>query len=94
MKLPLGSEHLTFDEPCYLLPGFIDVHIHGIANADVMDGTEEALVTMQRALVREGTTSFLPTTLTGNFSGLLRIGKLIEGLRSTREPVTPVLRSK
>src|SRR5699024_9709658 len=47
-----------------VLPGFIDGHIHGAAGADVMDATEEALDTMASALPKEGTTSFLATTIT------------------------------
>ncbi|MFC7373262.1 N-acetylglucosamine-6-phosphate deacetylase [Fictibacillus iocasae] len=47
-----------------LLPGMIDLHIHGAAGADVMDGTEEALHKISRALPKEGTTSFLATTMT------------------------------
>ncbi|MFB4167818.1 N-acetylglucosamine-6-phosphate deacetylase [Virgibacillus sp. JSM 102003] len=47
-----------------LIPGFIDGHIHGAAGADVMDSTEEALDTMAEVLPKEGTTSFLATTIT------------------------------
>ncbi|MGG1675985.1 N-acetylglucosamine-6-phosphate deacetylase [Neobacillus sp. NRS-1170] len=46
------------------VPGFIDVHIHGVAGADTMDATKEALDTMVAALPKEGTTSFLATTMT------------------------------
>ncbi|WP_144554724.1 N-acetylglucosamine-6-phosphate deacetylase [Bacillus sp. X1(2014)] len=46
------------------VPGFIDVHIHGAAGADTMDATKEALDTMVAALPKEGTTSFLATTMT------------------------------
>ncbi|MFJ7727912.1 N-acetylglucosamine-6-phosphate deacetylase [Neobacillus sp. NPDC097160] len=46
------------------VPGFIDVHIHGVNGADTMDGTTEALDTMVTALPKEGTTSFLATTMT------------------------------
>ncbi|WP_396953973.1 N-acetylglucosamine-6-phosphate deacetylase [Neobacillus niacini] len=46
------------------VPGFIDVHIHGAAGADTMDATKEALDTMATALPKEGTTSFLATTIT------------------------------
>ena len=46
----------------YLVPGFIDVHIHGGDGADFMDGTEEAFRTVCRAHARHGTTSLLPTT--------------------------------
>lgn len=46
------------------VPGFIDVHIHGVNGADVMDATKEALDTMSSTLPKEGTTSFLATTMT------------------------------
>ncbi|HZG74163.1 MAG TPA: N-acetylglucosamine-6-phosphate deacetylase [Chondromyces sp.] len=46
------------------IPGFIDIHIHGAAGADTMDATKEALDTMAAALPKEGTTSFLATTIT------------------------------
>ncbi|MEQ6378255.1 N-acetylglucosamine-6-phosphate deacetylase [Bacillaceae bacterium S4-13-56] len=46
------------------IPGFIDGHIHGVNGADVMDATSEALDVMCKALPREGTTSFLATTIT------------------------------
>lgn len=45
-------------------PGFIDVHIHGAAGHDAMDATPEALIGLAEALPKEGTTSFLATTMT------------------------------
>ncbi|MEN2467456.1 N-acetylglucosamine-6-phosphate deacetylase [Ornithinibacillus sp. JPR2-1] len=51
-------------EGLYAVPGFIDGHIHGANGADVMDGTDEALDTIAEALPKEGTTSFLATTIT------------------------------
>ncbi|PLT29017.1 N-acetylglucosamine-6-phosphate deacetylase [Peribacillus deserti] len=47
-----------------LIPGFIDIHIHGAAGADTMDGTPEAIHTIASVLPAEGTTSFLATTIT------------------------------
>lgn len=47
-----------------VVPGFIDVHIHGSSGYDVMDSTPEALNGLAGALPREGTTSFLATTMT------------------------------
>lgn len=45
-------------------PGFIDVHIHGAAGHDAMDATPEALKGLAGVLPKEGTTSFLATTMT------------------------------
>ncbi|WAA09886.1 N-acetylglucosamine-6-phosphate deacetylase [Fervidibacillus albus] len=55
--IPIPTSHV-------IAPGFLDLHIHGAGGADTMDATEEALETMANALVKEGTTSFLATTIT------------------------------
>jgi N-acetylglucosamine-6-phosphate deacetylase len=66
-NLPTHLKHvkrIEIPEEHTVVPGFIDVHIHGAAGADTMDGSTEALTTMADALPSEGTTSFLPTTIT------------------------------
>lgn len=47
-----------------LAPGFVDIHIHGMAGRDVMDGEEEGLQVISEALVKTGVTSWLGTTMT------------------------------
>ena len=47
-----------------LVPGFIDMHVHGGGGADFMDGSEGALRTVRRTHARFGTTTLCPTTLT------------------------------
>ena len=44
-----------------LLPGFIDVHIHGAAGVDVMDATSDGLRSVSDYLASQGVTSWLPT---------------------------------
>ena len=64
--LPRREEDLAVDcEGSYtIVPGFVDVHIHGCGGADTCDGTREALETMARFLLERGVTSFCPTTMT------------------------------
>ena len=45
-----------------VVPGFVDLHVHGGDNADFMDGTVEAFETAVRAHTRHGTTSIVPTS--------------------------------
>ena len=45
----------------YVLPGGIDIHVHGGGGRDFMEGTEEAFVTAVEAHRKHGTTSILPT---------------------------------
>ncbi len=52
------------DKNWVVLPGFIDVHIHGASGFDTMDATPEALGGLASSLPKEGTTSFLATTMT------------------------------
>lgn len=63
----------SITEPCetfdatglYVTPGFIDAHIHGFGGRDMMEG-KDAVLTMSRELVKHGTTSFAPTTMTAS----------------------------
>lgn len=48
----------------WLLPGFIDVHVHGGAGHEAMDATPDAIRSMARFYARHGVTAFLPTTWT------------------------------
>ncbi|RXJ02550.1 N-acetylglucosamine-6-phosphate deacetylase [Anaerobacillus alkaliphilus] len=57
-------EKIEFPPGNSALPGMIDLHIHGVNGTDMMDATEEALRNMAISLPREGTTSFLVTTIT------------------------------
>ena len=47
-----------------LVPGFIDMHVHGGGGADFMDGTADAFLTACRVHARHGTTTLYPTALT------------------------------
>ncbi|MBB4823392.1 N-acetylglucosamine-6-phosphate deacetylase [Sporosarcina luteola] len=47
-----------------VIPGMIDIHVHGTCGHDAMDATQEALSGISQGLVKEGTTSFLATTMT------------------------------
>src|SRR5580765_5373222 len=67
-----SSEMVVDLEKGYLVPGFVDLHVHGGASADFMDGDEEAFQTICRAHLRHGTTSLLPTTTVARHDQLLR----------------------
>lgn len=55
----------------YIGPGFIDLHVHGGAGADFMDGTDEAFATVLAAHARHGTTSIVPTTTAARHEQIL-----------------------
>ncbi|WP_053405988.1 N-acetylglucosamine-6-phosphate deacetylase [Persicobacter sp. CCB-QB2] len=47
-----------------LMPGFVDIHTHGASGADVCDGTADSIRTIAETKLKEGVTTFLPTTIT------------------------------
>lgn len=49
---------------CVVLPGFIDIHIHGCNMADATDGNPDSAAKMSKWLATNGITSFCPTTMT------------------------------
>ena len=50
----------------WVLPGFVDVHVHGGGGADFMHGTVDAVRQVARTHARFGTTGLLATTLTAS----------------------------
>ena len=48
----------------YISPGLIDLHIHGSANYDTMDNINTAVEIIGKNIIKNGVTSFLPTTMT------------------------------
>ncbi len=60
---PAGAERVDA-EGGYILPGFIDLHVHGGGGADFMDNTLEAIRAVARAHCAHGTTALVPTTMT------------------------------
>lgn len=54
-----------------LMPGFIDIHIHGRQGADVMDATDEALQQIADALPQTGVVGWVGTTVTAPWQDIL-----------------------
>jgi N-acetylglucosamine-6-phosphate deacetylase len=65
----------------FVAPGFVDIHVHGGAGADYMDGSVEAVIAANRCHARHGTTSIFPTTTTGSRA---QIAAMLESCRQVR----------
>ncbi|HZG75326.1 MAG TPA: N-acetylglucosamine-6-phosphate deacetylase [Paenibacillus sp.] len=68
-----------------LIPGMIDVHIHGAEGYDMMDGTAKSVEVVSEACARTGCTSFLATSVSSTLEDLLA---MIENVKRVagREP--------
>src|SRR4051812_7396742 len=64
----------------YLLPGFVDIHVHGGDGSDFRDLTAEAFRPVCRCHARHGTTSLLPTSTAARPDQTLRFLELTRQL--------------
>ena len=62
----------------HIIPGFIDIHIHGGYGQDAMDATPETLNILSENLLSEGTTSFLATTMTQSSEAIKSVTNVAE----------------
>ena len=67
-----SGEIIEIPEDAAVLPAFIDTHVHGAGGADAMDGNREALSVIAETLAKEGTASFLATTMTQSPENIIR----------------------
>jgi N-acetylglucosamine-6-phosphate deacetylase len=77
-----------------LVPGFIDIHIHGGAGRDAMEANDSALAQIERQLIRHGVTAYLPTTVTAPHERILEaldgLGKSIAAANSNHGRARPL----
>src|SRR5271163_5207408 len=71
VKIPEGATDYVASGMT-VVPGFIDVHIHGAGGHDVMEATPEALRAVTRTVAARGTTSIVATTVTASPDATLR----------------------
>src|ERR1039457_1154509 len=65
VEVPRGAREIAARGKT-IVPGFVDVHIHGAGGHDVMEGTREALEIIAATVARHGTTSMVATTVTAS----------------------------
>lgn len=87
-KAPKGAEKIN-GRGQYLLPGFVDIHVHGGMNEDTMEADATGFQKMAKFFAKSGVTSFLPTTVTATAAEINKtlatlrplVGKYINGAR-------------
>lgn len=67
----------------YVVPGFIDVHVHGVEGTDSLDG-EDAIAIIAGKLPRYGVTAFCPTSVACDPATLRRMLGAVRAARTTR----------
>ncbi len=69
VTIPEGTRTLDV-HGAWIMPGLIDMHLHGGGGADVMDTDSSAFSTIARTHARGGTTSIVPTATTSSYEAL------------------------
>lgn len=81
-----------FDFPSLkMVPGMIDLHIHGRDGFDIMDGTDEAIDAISASLAKFGVTGFLGTTVTAKWDVTLEAYQAIGRARERQLPGAKIL---
>jgi len=62
-----GGEEVFDASGLYVLPGLVDIHIHGCMGVDFCDAEENAIEKMAEYLLSRGVTSFLGTSMSYDF---------------------------
>ena len=88
-SLPVeGAEHIDA-KGCVVVPGGIEMHVHGGGGRDFMEGTEEAFREAIKAHMEYGTTSIFPTLSSSTMPMIEKAVETCEKLMN--EPDSPVL---
>lgn len=74
------DKDIVIDSAGYtVVPGFIDVHIHGCVGCDTGDCDKESIAKMADYLISKGVTTFCPTTMTVSLN---TISKMIAAIKA------------
>jgi len=70
IAIPAGDRVVDFGDAT-LVPGFIDIHVHGGAGHDVMQNNATGLAAFEQLQAKHGVTSYFPTTVTAPLDATL-----------------------
>ena len=93
-RVSIHHGHITEVQPCrpgdgrdleghFIVPGFIDVHVHGIAGTDALDGAD-AVARIAARLPPFGVTAFCPTSIACTPESLREMLEAVRVARATR----------
>lgn len=80
-----GSADVIDAKGNYLMPGFIDIHIHGYMGCDASDGDRGGLLKIAKSLPQNGVTAFCPTTMTVAMDDIQAALDLIGNLKENND---------
>ncbi len=83
-RYPENSDAQIIDaKNMYVMPGFVDVHVHGGGGHDFMDLTPDAFKEIVNIHAQHGTTSIMPTTLSAPIEDIVKFFELYRKMTDT-----------
>lgn len=81
---PIPPDAVVIDgHDALIIPGMIDIHIHGANGFDMTDGTAQSILETSFACAKFGCTAFLATSLTSSFADLLAMVQRVKEVQGT-----------
>ncbi len=96
-KIAEVAENLTHDgevfdaQGAYLVPGFINIHVHGALGYDFMDADQQKLEDVSSFFLKDGVTSYLATTVTASYDETITVVKSIAQHMQEKQSGTNVI---
>lgn len=87
--LPIIGATLIDAKGSYIIPGGVEIHVHGGGGRDFMEGSEDAFRTAVRTHMLHGTTSIFPTLSSSTIPMIRAAAETTEKMMA--EPNSPVL---
>jgi N-acetylglucosamine-6-phosphate deacetylase len=81
---PAGAREVDL-HGCFIVPGFVDVHVHGVEGCDTLDAPSP-IAEIARRLTRYGVTAFCPTTVACSPAALRTVLAAVGEARATPIP--------
>ncbi|HYH87296.1 MAG TPA: N-acetylglucosamine-6-phosphate deacetylase [Pyrinomonadaceae bacterium] len=92
-EVPSGAGRTLDLSGLTLMPGFIDVHIHGAVGVDAMEATADDLRRVARFLAKSGVTAWLPTLVPAPLEDYRRAVESITQLMRAQDERPPAARA-
>ncbi len=86
-----GNYEITNGNEGYLMPGFIDVHVHGGNNGDFMNASHESFDKITSFHAAHGTTAMLATTMTAAKDAIEAVLEAVASYRQTEMPYSELI---
>ena len=87
--LPVVGAKMVDARGMYIVPGGVEIHVHGGGGRDFMEGTEDAFRTAVDAHMQHGTTSIFPTLSSSSIPMIRAAAETTEKLMAEKD--SPVL---